>query len=194
MDHPGIQYARERRQHGPIYCVRHPISSFLLVVGFPENPGHQSFGAVPDKLTPPSILYLYSNAVPMASTLASAIEILLFQLGYLSPIASIIWSIIAIGAWLYSFMTWMVCEMADYGCVIPLYRFQYEYGPLERPTGTGPGLWECRLIFTMAVVAGYFVYLGFAGRAIDVQRKEEKMRRAVMAKEWVELGEGGRKV
>lgn len=90
----------------------------------------------------------------------------------------------------------MVCEWADYGCVINLYYFDDESGPgwVQRPTGTGPGLYEARLAFCMAAVVGYFVYLGFAGRANDVQRQEERVRRMARNKEWVELGEGGRRV
>lgn len=129
-----------------------------------------------------SILFLHSNAIAMASTLAAIIELVLYRWGYLSPIASIIWSIVASGAWVYSCLTWAACESGDLGCVLPLYYWDTKVTDgfrsnnhiipgFEVPAGVPNGALEARLAFGGLLIVLHWIYLGFAAHAVKLNRR-----------------------
>ncbi|KAI5368383.1 hypothetical protein Slin14017_G034190 [Septoria linicola] len=117
-------------------------------------------------------VYFYAAGLPMATMLAAAIDFFLYQRRMLSPVVSIIWSIIAFGAWVFVLLMWGVTEWSpDTGGFLPLYMYYYvsdSYDPY------GSGLFYGRVVTGAIAAVLALVQLSFAARAVELERKQRK--------------------
>ncbi|PPJ55325.1 hypothetical protein CBER1_06425 [Cercospora berteroae] len=124
-----------------------------------------------------AVLYFYAAGFPMATMLAAAIDFVLYMRGWLSPVVSIIWSIIAFGAWLWVLLMWGVTEWSpDTGGVLDLYMYDYGVDNMDWDFVYGSGLFYSRISTGGVAAFLTLVQLSFAARAVDLERKERKAR------------------
>ena len=111
--------------------------------------------------------------MPMATMIAAAIDFFLYTRGWLSPVVSIIWSIIAFGAWIFVLVAWGITEWSpDTGGFLKLYY--YSYGTQQDLYGSG--LFYGRIVTGSIAAVLALVQMSFAGRAIDLERKQRKAK------------------
>lgn len=109
----------------------------------------------------------------MATMLAAGIDFVLCTRGWLSPVVSIIWSMIAFGAWIFVLLAWDVTEWSpDTGGFFDLYYY-YSHGTTDI---YGSGLFYGRIVTGSIAAALALVQMSFAARAIDLERKERKVK------------------
>ncbi|KAF2212999.1 hypothetical protein CERZMDRAFT_96675 [Cercospora zeae-maydis SCOH1-5] len=114
-------------------------------------------------------VYFYAAGFPMATMLAAAIDFALHTRGWLSPIVSIIWSLIAFGIWLFVLTMWGVTEYSpDTGGWLPLYVYR------DEPYGSN--LYYPRIALGSVAAILALVQLSFASRAVELERKERKSK------------------
>lgn len=107
----------------------------------------------------------------MFATIATAIELILYSLGLLHPIPSLIWAILTLGGWITHIIFVLLMGIYDQ-CPCDMYilePFANDFG-LWEPVG----LWITRMVLPGLAGVGSLVIIGYAGRAIDVRRKMKK--------------------
>lgn len=110
----------------------------------------------------------------MATMLAAAIDFVLHMRGWLSPIVSIIWSLMAFGVWIWVLLMWGVTEWSpDTGGILDLYMYDYAVNGIDV---YGDGLFYSRVSTGSVAALLTLVQLSFAARAVDLERKERKAR------------------
>ncbi|GIZ36952.1 hypothetical protein CKM354_000041700 [Cercospora kikuchii] len=119
-------------------------------------------------------LYFYAAGFPMATMLAAAVDIVLHMRGWLSPVVSIIWSLIAFALWTWVLVMWGTTEYSvDTGGFIDLYIYD---DSLNVYAVDGSGLYYGRIALGSVAAILALVQLSFAARAVDLERKERKTR------------------
>ncbi|KAM3423357.1 hypothetical protein BST61_g794 [Cercospora zeina] len=114
-------------------------------------------------------VYFYAAGMPMATMLAAAIDFVLHMRGWLSPVVSIIWSLIAFALWLFVLTMWGVTEYStDTGGWLPLYVYR------DEPYQTNVYYPRIALGSVAAILA--LAQLSFASRAVELERKERKSK------------------
>ena len=111
----------------------------------------------------------------MSTTLASAIDIFLYNRGWLNPIVSIIWSIIAFVAWIFVMVAWVYTEWwTDTGGFLSLSNYNqdtrgYLFGTNDYPDAP---LYYGRMVTAGIAAAFALVQMSMAARSVDLERKE----------------------
>lgn len=123
-----------------------------------------------------SIMYFYSSGLPMATTLAAAIDFALYTRNLLFPIASIIWGIIAFGVWAFVLAIWTACEFsADTGTGDTCPKmYVYDSFPSDLYQS---GLWYGRLTTGALAAVLALTQMALGARAVDLSNKEKKRLR-----------------
>jgi len=111
----------------------------------------------------------------MATTLAAAIDFLLYRKGLLFPVISVSWGTIAFCFWLNQIVWWTMCEQYLDGVSDACPHF-YVYDSASFPSTDffSSGSWYARL--TMGALLGILALtqMGLGARAMDLKQKEEK--------------------
>ena len=103
--------------------------------------------------------------------LAAAIDFVLHMRGWLSPIVSIIWSLMAFGVWIWVLLMWGVTEWSpDTGGILDLYMYDYAVNGIDV---YGDGLFYSRVSTGSVAALLTLVQLSFAARAVDLEKKEK---------------------
>lgn len=113
----------------------------------------------------------------MATTLASAIDFILYKKRLLFPVISVIWGVLAFAFWVTQLTWWSTCENYLDGLSDACPNF-YVYESADFPS-TGfwqSDLWYARLAFATVLTILALTQMALGARAMDLKQKEKKRK------------------
>ncbi|KAI9679796.1 MAG: hypothetical protein M1817_004810 [Caeruleum heppii] len=124
-------------------------------------------------------VFFYSATMPVLSILHALADSLLYYLGLVSPLCSLVSSIVFASGWLAQWTLWMDCEITAIGAQNSNYAcFQADLKPdpssFYRPLGVSKAIVDARAGFGGIVLGLYLIILGCAAAAVHKNRMARK--------------------